>query len=82
MRQHPAIDVTDEEMFKAQLVFVLAERIKTFESQRKAAKAWKVAQPTVNTIAKGHVGDLTLKQLCNIVWKSGGMMQLGVSYSS
>lgn len=82
MQQHPAIDVTDEDMFKAQLVFVLGERIKTFRSQRAAAKAWNVAQATVNVIARQHTDNLTLKQLCNIVWKSGGMIQLGVSYSS
>lgn len=82
MSKHDPIDVTDEEMFKAQLVSVLGQRIKTFPSQRQAAKAWAMAQSTVNVIAKGHVGDLTLKQLCNVVWKSGGMIQLGVSYSS
>jgi predicted XRE-type DNA-binding protein len=81
-RQFPAIDVVDEELFKSRLIDALAERVKTYPSQRAASKAWGVAQPTVNAIANGHVETLTLRQLCNIVWKSGATIQLGLSYSS
>lgn len=78
----PVKDVVDETTFKDRLIGILAERIAQFPSQREASRKWKVAYPTINAIANGHTDALTFKQLCNIVWKSGATIQLGISYSS
>jgi predicted XRE-type DNA-binding protein len=72
--------VIDVDGFKAVLIDALVDRIATYPSQRAASRAWNVAQPTVNTIANRHTQRLTLKQLCNIAWKSGGIILLAVSY--
>jgi hypothetical protein len=74
------VGVVDVEGFKAVLIDALIDRIATYPSQSAAARAWSVAQPTVNAIANRHAYRLTLKQLCKIAWKSGAFMRLGISY--
>ncbi len=76
----PLVDIDSEDELKELLVKFLQGRAAEHTSQHKCAKAWGIAQPTVNYIVNAKMDRLTIRQLLGIAWKSGATIIIGLSY--
>lgn len=74
------VQIRNEDELKQILVECLQSRARDHASQHKCAKAWGIAQPTVNYIVNSKMDRLTIRQLLGIVWKSGATISIGLNF--